>query len=199
MVDILSLMSSINEDIKKLFEQAYQQAYMQGRKDQDLISKYRLTDDDARKWLDFHLPSGNLWQNFSAGWMPYNELIPLPTKDEFIELFQHVDLIMMWWQSSGAGMNWLKLHAATKGEEINWSGVVMDLMTWDWHSKRVPLDKDEHLDFWIKESDDKPTASIVRLTFEEIAPRHEYKVNWEFVDNVFKGDNARWLIVKRPQ
>ena len=104
----------------------------------------------------------------------------------------------MWWQSSGAGMNWLKLHAATKEKEINWSGVVMNLRVWDWHTKRIPLANDEHLDFWIKDSEDKPTASIVRLTFEEISPSHDYKVHWEFIDDVFKGECAHWLIVKRP-
>ena len=201
MVDILSLMSSINEDIKKLFEQAYQQAYMQGRRDQSLISVYKYEEDAIHnQWTDFLLPSKILLGNYgnpkSDKWHPYSDLMPYPTKEEVKELIEHTDFNLVAWQSSGAGMHWWRLRIHTKPGAAQPCG--LELRTWDWHYECTPLPENEHVDFWIKEEDaQKATASILRLTFERKSPV-EYNVHSEIIDDVFKGECAHWLIVKRP-
>lgn len=206
MTDFLSCMSSINDDIKSLFDKAYQEAYMQGRRDQEWLSHYPALEKYCNiEWTDFSLPSKVLWWNIEkltvkGNGLPYSDSLPYPTKKEVIELINHVDFNLMVWSSVNGGMHFYKLRIVTKLDTIHKDG--MDVKMWDVSYKfpPTPIPKDEHVDIWIKQEDKrKTTASVLRLTCEETKNLREYKVHWEIIDDVFKGECAHWLVVKHPQ
>jgi hypothetical protein len=206
MADILSFMSSKHDDIKKLFEKACQEAYMQGRRDQEWLSHYRKIEEYSNiDWTDFSLPSKVLWWNIEkltvkGNGLPYSDSFSYPTKNEVLELINHVDFNLMAWSSVNGGMHFYRLRIITKPDAVHKDG--MDVKMWEhcYNFPPSPIPVDDHVDIWIKQEDSrKTTASILRLTFEETETAREYKVHWEIIDDIFKGESAHWLVVKHPQ
>lgn len=90
------LLAKANEAFQKvlgdMLEQAYQQGYEEGCKVKDEYSDEPL-DDHSVEWVDFNLPSGNLWKkvDFQTEKYPENDKY-IPTIDDIKELLEYAYL-----------------------------------------------------------------------------------------------------------
>lgn len=177
----------LTEMFSSLLEKAYDAGYEQGKKDQAKVSKTTFVVGRMR-WENLELPSGKIYgTEIGSKKAPYNDMAILPTQADIEELKKHCRFSLIVDVTPSTGTRWPSLYILdTHGNKLK---------LWGFHYNSDP--DGCHCDVWLDDEKDEPTTSVLRLKIKSVSRSSiNYKVETEYITNVFKGEDAINLMIK---
>lgn len=182
----------LTEAFTSLLEKAYNAGYEQGKADQAALTQ-PVVVSNGHRWVDLSLPSQKRIAKVKhcihnrPDVDPYMDCPEQLTLDDVNELFEYCLLRLRIDITPSTGTRWPRL------EFVSTKGTVLNIYTFNYNS-----DPDGSvIDVWVNApTNTEVKSSVLRMKVKAIKKHVEYKVDWEIVEGVFKGETAINLLTK---